>query len=183
MISNDVPLETREELLRRIIEQETLGWNDCFPYYCHSFFKLRKVGSIDQQIQSIENIFFLYLQALVGQVKHMLWKQQVTEAYGRANNIFSLAPSGAAAALTYGLTIHKGLFFEVRKKGKLKCNGDSEDYGIKMSVSDKRKIREEFKDADILMIDEVSLLSKKYLQKLITHWDMLKVTMFLLVEL
>ena len=154
-----------EELLKRKHLVETIA----FQIIANSFFKLRKVGSIDQQIQSIENIFSLYLQALVGQVKHMLSKQQVTEAYGTANNIFSLAPSGAAAALTYGLTIHKGLFFEVRKKGKLKCNGDSEDYGIKMSVSDERKIRGEFKDADILMIDEVSLLSKKYLQKLITH--------------
>ena len=36
-----------------------------------------------------------------------------------------------------------------------------------MSVSDKRKLREEFKDVDIVMIDECLFLVKKYLQKLI----------------
>ena len=36
-----------------------------------------------------------------------------------------------------------------------------------MSVSDKRKLREEFKDVDIVMMDECLFLVKKYLQKLI----------------
>jgi len=95
--------------------------------------------------------------------------KQVMEAYGRANNIHFLAPFGAAAALIDGMTIHKGLFIKVRKKGKGKGNhvpGESEDYGIIMSVSDKRKIREEFKDVDIVMIDEVSLLSQEILAKI-----------------
>ena len=35
-----------------------------------------------------------------------------------------------------------------------------------MSISDKRKIREEFKDVDILMIDEVSLLSQEILAEI-----------------
>ena len=67
------------------------------------------------------------------------------------------------------MTIYKGLFIKVRKKGKGKGNcvpGDSEDYGIIMSVSHKRKIREEFKDVDILMIDEVSLLSQETLAEI-----------------
>jgi len=46
-----------------------------------------------------------------------------------------LAPSGAAAALIDGMTIHKGLFIKVRKKGNC-VPGESEDYGIIMSVSD-----------------------------------------------
>jgi len=91
------------------------------------------------------------------------------EAYGRANNIHFLAPSGAAAALIDGMTIHQGLFIKVRKKGNGKGNhvpSDSEDYGIIMSISDKRKIREEFKDVDILMIDEVFLLSQEILAEI-----------------
>ena len=35
-----------------------------------------------------------------------------------------------------------------------------------MSISDNRKIREEFKDDDILMIDEVSLLSQEILAEI-----------------
>jgi len=91
---------------------------------------IRRVGSIDQQIQSIENTSLFYLQALVEQVKHMLSK----------HNIHFLAPSSAAAALIDGMTIHKGLFIKVGKKGKGKGNqvpGEPEDYGIIMNVSDK----------------------------------------------
>ena len=48
--------------------------------------------------------------------------QQVMEAYGRTNNICFLAPSGAAATLINRMTIHKGFFIKVRKKGKGKGN-------------------------------------------------------------
>ena len=48
--------------------------------------------------------------------------QRVMEAYGRANNIRFLAPSGAAATLINRMTIHKGFFIKVRKKGKARGN-------------------------------------------------------------
>ena len=165
MTDKDVPLETREELLNRIIQEETLNRKQtiAFCIIANSFFKLmddRKNG-INSTIDSkYKKYLSLLLTGPGGTGKTHVVKaiQRVMEAYGRANNIRFLAPSGAAAALIDGMTIHKGLFIKVRKKGKgNRVPGESEDYGIIMSVSDKRKIREEFKDVDIVMIDEVSL--------------------------
>jgi PIF1-like helicase len=176
MADKDVPFETQEELLNRIIQEETLNRKQtiAFRIIANSFFKLmddRKHG-INSPIDSkYRKYLSLLLTGPGGTGKTHVVKaiQRVMEAYGRANNIRFLAPSGAAAALIDGMTIHKGFSIKVRKRGKGKGNrvpGESEDYSIIMSLSDKRKIREEFKDVDIVMIDEVSLLSQEILAEI-----------------
>lgn len=64
--------------------------------------------------------------------------------YGYHHNIRFLAPSGSAASLIDGMTIHKSLSVKVRKQGKGKGNhiaGDvAEDYSVLINIADRKKV-------------------------------------------
>jgi predicted ATPase len=48
--------------------------------------------------------------------------QQVMSHYGAAHQIHFLAPTGSAASLINGMTIHKGLGIKIKSKEKGKGN-------------------------------------------------------------
>ncbi|KAJ3516563.1 hypothetical protein NMY22_g14178 [Coprinellus aureogranulatus] len=87
--------------------------------------------------------------------------------HGCAHRIRFLAPTGSAAALIDGMTIHKGLGIRIEKANKSgKGNhvvGEGEDLSVLMSVKSNSKLRDEWKNVDILFLDEVSLLSAQLL--------------------
>jgi hypothetical protein len=89
--------------------------------------------------------------------------QKVMEHYGAAHSIRFLAPTGSAAALIDGMTIHKGLGIKVRSnekgKGNRKLGDHSEDYSVIISIQNKTEIRDEWRLVEIVMLDECSLLS------------------------
>ncbi|KAG2750133.1 hypothetical protein P692DRAFT_20734276, partial [Suillus brevipes Sb2] len=89
--------------------------------------------------------------------------QTVMKSYGYAHLIRFLAPTGSAAALIDGMTIHKGLGIKIRSANKGKGNRDpgngAEDLSVLVSIQNRTQIREEWKNVEFLLIDEVSLLS------------------------
>ncbi|KAG1733088.1 hypothetical protein EDD22DRAFT_960256 [Suillus occidentalis] len=118
----------------------------------------------------------------------------VMEYYGHGHIIRFLAPTGSAAALIDGMTIHKGLGIKIKANNKGKGNrrpGDSlQDYSVIVSNQSKRtslshiflfpstiisaapsaelKIlqREEWRNVGYLLVDETSLLGLQLLAQL-----------------
>lgn len=94
--------------------------------------------------------------------------KMVMAKYGCAHKIRFLAPTGSAASNIDGMTIHKGLGIKLTKKdGRGKGNravGDSsEDMTVLVSIQNKVLLREEWKNVDIVLIDEISLTSAQLL--------------------
>ena len=89
--------------------------------------------------------------------------QKVMEHYGVAHSIRFLAPTGSAATLIDGMTIHKGLGIKVKSnekgKGNRKLGEHSEDYSVIISVQNRTQLRDEYRLVEIVMLDECSLLS------------------------
>lgn len=64
------------------------------------------------------------------------------EAHGCRHKIRFLAPSGSAAALIDGMTVHKGLGIKVQKKDKGKGNrtpGEGEDYNVIFNITSAKR--------------------------------------------
>ncbi|KAF6750247.1 hypothetical protein DFP72DRAFT_748706, partial [Ephemerocybe angulata] len=93
--------------------------------------------------------------------------KEVMAHHNAAHQLRFLAPTGSAAALIDGMTIHKGLGIRIEKANKSgkgnRTIGEGEDLSVIMSVKNKSKLREEWKNVDVLFIDEVSLLSAQLL--------------------
>jgi hypothetical protein len=94
----------------------------------------------------------------------------VMEYYGHGHIIRFLAPTGSAAALIDGMTIHKGLGIKIKATNKGKGNripGDSlQDYSVIVSNQNKTQLREEWRNVAYLLIDETSLLGLQLLAQL-----------------
>jgi PIF1-like helicase len=162
--------ESIDQLLDNIIKKETLNTKQqiAFRIIASAFFKL-----LDDQKNGINKItepnFRPYLRLLLsgpggtGKTHVVRAIQQVMDAYGYQHKIRFLAPSGSAASLIDGMTVHKGLSIKVKKPGKNKENcisGDAnKDYTVLVSIPDRKKVREEFKNVIVVMCDEASLLS------------------------
>ncbi|KAF6745861.1 hypothetical protein DFP72DRAFT_782162, partial [Ephemerocybe angulata] len=81
--------------------------------------------------------------------------KKVMKAYRCDHTIRYLAPTGSAAALIDGMTIHKGLGLKIENsnakgKGNRNPGAQEEDFSV-------------LKHVDILFVDEVSLLSSQLL--------------------
>ncbi|KAF5343799.1 hypothetical protein D9758_016212 [Tetrapyrgos nigripes] len=88
--------------------------------------------------------------------------QEVMKLYGMDHRIRFLAPTGRAASLIDGMTIHKGLGIQIKSKEKGKGNrklGESEeDYTVCINVKKREQLRAEWKDVVLLFVDEVSMV-------------------------
>ena len=96
--------------------------------------------------------------------------QSVMEYYNASHTIRFLAPTGSAASLIDGMTIHKGLGIKVQSnekgKGNRKLGEHHEDYNVIINVQNKIKLRNEWHLVEIVMIDECSLLSAELLSEI-----------------
>lgn len=90
--------------------------------------------------------------------------KEVMTYYGAAHQIRFLAPTGSAASLIDGMTIHKGLGIKIvkndgRGKGGRLLGESKEDASILVSIQNKTALREEWQDVQVLLLDECSLAS------------------------
>ncbi|KAF5333957.1 hypothetical protein D9758_017594 [Tetrapyrgos nigripes] len=88
--------------------------------------------------------------------------QEVMKLYGMDHRIRFLAPTGRAASLIDGMTIHKGLGIQIKSKEKGKGNrklGESEeDYTVCINVKKREQLQAEWKHVVLLFVDEVSMV-------------------------
>jgi len=97
--------------------------------------------------------------------------QKVMKFYGCEHKIRFLAPTGSAASLIDGMTVHKGLGIKIIKadakgKGNRIIGESQEDYTILVSIKNKTQLRDEWRNVDILLIDEASLLNAQLLNEI-----------------
>jgi len=75
--------------------------------------------------------------------------QSVMQHYGCAHLIRFLAPTGSAAALIDGMTVHKGLGLKIKSLNKGKGNRQPrttrEDYSVLISMQSRTHLQEEWK--------------------------------------
>jgi PIF1-like helicase len=92
------------------------------------------------------------------------------EIYGSEHTLRFLAPTGSAASLIDGMTIHKGLGIKIKSNQKGKGNREpgesSEDYTVLISVRNRTLLRDEWQLVKVLFIDEVSLLSEQLMSEI-----------------
>lgn len=96
--------------------------------------------------------------------------KEFMEHYGSGDRLRLLAPTGSAAALIDGMTCHKGLALRVKKKAddvrKVQRTSFNETYEMADSFTHKLEMRNAWKNVDVVLIDEVSLLSLQALSEL-----------------
>jgi hypothetical protein len=94
--------------------------------------------------------------------------KEVMGHYGSAHKIQFLAPTGSAASLIDGMTIHKGLGIKIvndigRGKGGRNLGESSEDPSLLVSIQNKTHLRDEWQHVEVALIDESSMLSEQLL--------------------
>lgn len=94
--------------------------------------------------------------------------KEVMQFYGCEHKIRFLAPTGSAASLIDGMTVHKGLGIKIvkadgRGKGNRVAGESVEDYTVLVSIKNKTQLRDEWRNVDIVLLDEASLLSAQLL--------------------
>jgi hypothetical protein len=94
--------------------------------------------------------------------------QEVMKAFGAEHSIRFVAPTGSAASLIDGDTIHGALGVKIASKGRGKGHrnlGESKDdfSAIDVYVTNKTKLRQEWKNIEVLLIDEISLTGAELL--------------------
>lgn len=73
--------------------------------------------------------------------------------YNASHRIRFLAPTGSAAALIDGMTIHRGLGISVSSSLETGCTD------IFINVKNKSNLRDEWRNVDVVLIDEISMVS------------------------
>jgi hypothetical protein len=93
--------------------------------------------------------------------------RELMKCYVCVHQIRFLAPTGSTASLIDGMTIHKGLGIRIKANRNGKSNrhvGESvEDYTVLISVQSRTKLREEWRNVEIVFIDECSMLSLQFM--------------------
>ncbi len=72
--------------------------------------------------------------------------------YGCSQRIRALAPTGTAASLIKGMTIHKGLGIKINGSA---CSKSSRALNVSVTINKKSELREEWKDVDVVLVDEI----------------------------
>ena len=94
----------------------------------------------------------------------------VMDHYNCAHIIRFLAPTGSAANLIDGMTIHKGLGIKIQSHKKGKGNREpgenKEDLSVIISINNCTQLRDEWKNVEFLLVDESSLLSLQLIAKI-----------------
>lgn len=90
---------------------------------------------------------------------------ELMRCYNSSHKIRFLAPTGAAAVLIGGQTIHSGFGIKPQSKSRKSDADTNDDNSVQYTVSEKKKaeLRAEWKNVDFVLIDEVSMVSAELL--------------------
>jgi len=165
-----------DEIVSHVASEFGLNDMQCIAYHIivDVFLKkfVNKVSSGVSGLEGTSNQLIMLMTGPGGTGKTHVVKavQTVMREYGCAHFIRFLAPTGSAAALIDGMTIHKGLGIKIKSSNKGKGNRDpgvsSQDLSILVTVQNRSQLRDEWRNVEFLFIDEVSLLSLQLLAEI-----------------
>lgn len=94
--------------------------------------------------------------------------KMLMDKHHQGHRIRYLAPTGSAAALIDGTTVHTGLGIRIEKKsGQGKGNRivgtSSEDWSVVMDPEKRKDLEDEWRHVDYVLIDEISMVSQQLL--------------------
>jgi hypothetical protein len=94
--------------------------------------------------------------------------KQVMSFYNCGHCIHFLAPTGSAASNIDGMTVHKGLGIKIAKKdgcgkGNREIGNSTDETTLLVSIQNKAQLQDEWKNIDVVLIDEVSLMGAQLL--------------------
>jgi ATP-dependent exoDNAse (exonuclease V) alpha subunit len=92
--------------------------------------------------------------------------KELMKRYGCGHRIYFLAPTGGAAGLIGGETIHTGLGIKIHSKGVDKGSKYGKDLNVEIPLHKREELQTEWKNVDFLLIDEVSMVSAELLCEL-----------------
>jgi hypothetical protein len=136
----------------------------------HQAFQIISNNFLDKCIKKIEGVKPLHMLLTgpggTGKTHVVKAVKEVMRQYSSAHKIRFLAPTGSAASLIDGMTIHKGLGIKIvqhdgRGKGNRAPGESKEDYCPVVSIQNKIQLRDEWRNVEVALIDEISLLSQQ----------------------
>jgi PIF1-like helicase len=92
--------------------------------------------------------------------------KELMKMYHCGHRIRFLAPTGGAAGLIGGQTIHTGCRIKIHTKGIDNSDKYGKDLNVEIPFRKREELRAEWKYVDFLLIDEVSMLSAELLCEL-----------------
>ncbi|KAG8902607.1 hypothetical protein FRC00_013768 [Tulasnella sp. 408] len=172
------PLETEEELMNHVASQHQLNemQSVAFKIAGHRFLEvvgnLRSSIKLDKISKSDPLRMFMTGPGGTGKTHVVKALQALMQIYGFTNGIRYLAPTGTAASLVDGTTIHAGLGIKITPtnhgKGSRNAGEDNEDWTCVVDVTKASEIRLDWKSVLFVLIDEVSMVSLKLLLETFT---------------
>ena len=91
-------------------------------------------------------------------------------AYGCEHHIHYLSPTGGTAKIINAMTVHKGLGIAIQKRNKGKSNRsidkNNEDYTVTMNVKKLNELCLDWKNVDVLLIDEIGSVGQQLLSEI-----------------
>lgn len=168
------PVETEESLMNRVVEK--FGLNEmqsmAFRIVSRRFFVMH-AGNTSNQIEGDPsatglNSLRMFLTGPGGTGKTHIVKAlaDVMASYNCGHRIRYVAPTGSAAALIDGTTIHDGFNITV-EKGLRSGGADSatQDWTMVIGVKQKQKLRDEWEHVWFVLMDEASMISEQLLAR------------------
>jgi hypothetical protein len=168
---NATKQETATSLLDRIIKETNLNRKQAlaFRIIAGTFInRVEKNSNNTIRTPAFKNYLRMLMTGAGGTGKTYVIEavRKVLEHYGASHKIKCFAPTASAATLVDGSTIHKGFSIKVRKHTKNEHLEQDDDYTVFINVTDRKKMRDELKDVEIVIIDEVSLLGQQLLAEI-----------------
>ena len=162
-------MESADELLLSVGKEYSLNEKQwvCFQIVASHFID-KFMGGINAEIPVLRML--MTGPGGTGKTHVVRAVKKVMSYYGQEHKIRFLAPTGSVAALIDGMTVHKGLGIKIQSNKKKKkdqvANHGAEEYTVLVSVQNRMELRDEWKNVEILLIDEVSLLSAQLLSEI-----------------
>ena len=162
-------MESADELLLSVGKEYSLNEKQwvCFRIVASHFID-KFMGGINAEIPALRML--MTGPGGTGKTHVVRAVKKVMSYYGQEHKIRFLAPTGSVAALIDGMTVHKGLGIKIQSNKKKKkdqvANHGAEEYTVLVSVQNRMELRDEWKNVEILLIDEVSLLSAQLLSEI-----------------
>jgi Helitron helicase-like domain at N-terminus/PIF1-like helicase len=166
MLSNSPRFETADALIRKLGEDATLNSQQWKAYLIVAR-KFVENENLRRQGLELDTPLRLLLTGPGGTGKSHVVNtlRRLMAAYGVDHKLRLLAPTGSAAQGIGASTIHKSLGIQVIKRGGSK-GFDPDDYVGQMSKKKQADLEAEWKDAEYIFCDEMSLIGAELIAQI-----------------